>query len=215
MMKNSDLIDILSDSLEDVSSEFADLNNNNSHHNLPKNCDCWEYIPMRPISVISLFNKAWNFVSKKKEIKFIEAGCGLGINLTLINKWFEKTVAEKFNSLKDICNLQTDGVEFNRKLIPFAKRKNPYGNIYRGDVRKFDFSSYDMIYFYRPIRDESEHMDWCDYLLKTAKKNAIIISADFAWPDFGKQNNFKILFDGLNVQNGCGPLNTSVIIQKT
>lgn len=212
-MSNSELIDILSDSLEDISSDFADFDKKNNYKNLPKNCDCWEYIPMRPISFLTLIAKAWKFLpSNKHLVKFVEAGCGLGINFTLLNKWYEKKILD--NGKDFLGSLETDGVEFNRKLIPFAKRKNPYGTIYRGDVRKFDFSSYDMIYFYRPIRDESEHIDWCDYLLKTAKKDAIIISADFGWPDYGKQSNFKVLFDGMKVDNGCGPLNTSVIIQK-
>jgi len=107
------------------------------------------------------YKKTGEYLSKPR---FIDAGCGLGVKLV---------IAEGMG-----CDVS--GIEIDRKLINRAKRifKSDRLNIKCQDILKHDYSTYDIIYFYRPFYDPKKQTEFEKRIQSQMKKGAYLMGFD-------------------------------------
>jgi len=113
------------------------------------------------------------FLNSLKEVKekfghresFIDVGCGIA----------DKTLLAHYTGIFDKCY----GIECSSYTYDLAKSKvepiTGENTIIYGDAFAHDFSKYDTIYMYCPIRDEETMLRLLEYIYKTMREDAIII----------------------------------------
>lgn len=123
----------------------------------------FRYIPIRPDHFCELLDLAVALCPGTPRPVFCDAGCGPGVNVKLASL-MGRVVAH--------------GVELNRPLVDFARG---YSNcmIHEADIRTFDYSPYDLVYWYRPLRDGYD--EWLQHVVACVRPGAVLITAGFAW----------------------------------
>ena len=99
-----------------------------------------------------------------RPLTFVEVGCGIGRNIHLLG------ATNRFHFEK------IDGFDVVEEYIKIGKKH--FGeelSIFVEDCMDFDYSGYDVIYFYRPLQDERMQKRFEDFLIKTMKTGAYII----------------------------------------
>lgn len=92
--------------------------------------------------------------------KLVDVGCGVGTKLL---------IARQFG-------FQCYGIELNEDLVRVARNLiYPSSNIKHADALKEDYSAYDAIYFYCPIRDPRLEAKLERQIIATAKPGTLII----------------------------------------
>lgn len=99
-----------------------------------------------------------------RRVDFVEAGCGSGRNVFLAGATdrFEFGKVHGFDLSKPL-------IEFGRQV--FGKDKE----LIVADCMEFDYSPYDVIYFYRPFSDEAAQQKYEDFLIGNINPGAYII----------------------------------------
>lgn len=99
-----------------------------------------------------------------RPLTFVEVGCGIGRNVHVLS------ATNRFHYEK------IDGFDVVEQYIDIGKKH--FGSdlsIFVEDCMDFDYSGYDVIYFYRPLQDERMQKRFENYLIKTMKTGAYII----------------------------------------
>jgi SAM-dependent methyltransferase len=126
------------------------------------NSDSFGFVPINCVTLLNLLHLASRQIKRLPYYtKFIDAGCGIGLTLD-----FAKDMGFK-----------TYGVEHSQKLAAEARSRNH--KVFEEDIMKFDFSPYEIVYAYRPLKDS-----WPQFMLKVsneAKVGTILISATGEW----------------------------------
>jgi len=99
-----------------------------------------------------------------RPLKFVEVGCGIGRNVHLLSctNRFHLEKVDGFDIVEDYINIGHK--HFGADLSLFVD-----------DCMTFDYSGYDVIYFYRPLQDERLEMRFEDYLVSSMKSGAYIV----------------------------------------
>lgn len=101
---------------------------------------------------------------KHRRVDFIEAGCGPGRNLCILK------ATNRFELRK------IHGIDLSEPMIEQGRSIFGLGdNIWPADCLTFDFSAYDVIYFYRPIADIDLEKQFEDYLVSNMRAGAYIL----------------------------------------
>lgn len=130
--------------------------------------DAYPCIPTHPGYFIRLLAQAVGMCKTTDEIQFIDAGCGAGHNLLYAQYVFG-------------YRLKAYGVDYNEFLVKLAKNQvERYGgisddSIMKGDITTFDFSAYDIIYAYNPMKSTDGMRRFFENVARTARNGAICV----------------------------------------
>lgn len=112
---------------------------------------------------------------------FIDVGCGIGSKVFLANGH----------------GFHAHGIEFREEYVEVAKKlvSSSYsGNgcktplIIKGDALKFDYSQFDVIYFYCPIANYEKEKELEKLIIKTAKPGAVILANNYRYDVFNDKS---------------------------
>ena len=131
--------------------EKDDILNTISNNEVDKN-NYYEFVPS-PVEIFEVL-----FPQLKKTTNFLDIGCGLGCILKTI-----ETELPKVNCY---------GIEHNKNLKPYLEGLNI--SFIDAIQTKYDYSKYDTIYMYRPIKSQEKSKKLLSNILKTAKNCKII-----------------------------------------
>jgi SAM-dependent methyltransferase len=126
-----------------------------------------------------------------KRLKFIDAGCGVGLVLIYLKNM-------------NIDGIDYNGVEIDEENVNVAKHMCGYG-INQGDILEWDFSDYDVIYYYCPINNEKLEREFELRLEDTCKVGTIIIPYSKRSTKINKDSRFKrkyVYIPDTNSSNG-------------
>lgn len=104
-------------------------------------------------------------VEHDKKVEFVDVGCGIGSKLAYI-----KNIGYGYPSF----NLH--GIEITPEYAEVAKKLVPTANIIIGNALEQDYSKYDVIYFYCPLRDHKLETQLEKRIITTSKPGAIIMA---------------------------------------
>lgn len=105
-------------------------------------------------------------LQKYRPFSFLEIGCGIGRNLNLVTHQDHLPVAKAVGF--DVVDAY---IEAAQKIYGLGE------NVFVGDCMKFDYSGFDVVYFYRPFSDEKAERKFEKYIISGLKKGAIVIGA--------------------------------------
>lgn len=131
-------------------------------------------------------------MGKTQPMRFLDVGCGGGLKVLSALRYFQ----------------EADGLDFQQSYIDIAQemlgRANTgVANAFQADALTFDdYGDYDVIYFFRPIRDQDKIVEMERRVVDQAKKGALLIA-----PYLGFEQRFESL--------GCGRIDGSLYIAKT
>lgn len=134
----------------------------------------WGTIPTGLTDFLFTLKQAAFFFRNPAEHSFLDIGCGLGHTLTLAK----------------IFHLYTKGIENN-----FAFQPRTAYDIWFGDAFDYpDYSLYDIIYQYRPFRDNKLQAQLEEYVEDSAKVGAIIFKLDHISTRIQTDQRFQRLY---------------------
>lgn len=150
-------------------SQITDLfdNHNNNFTLIP--LDIFEFI--RQIDIVNEYicSKKNSFKQKRDTLKFLDAGCGIGHTLLLINENYNYRTNQKYY-------FDTFGLELNDNLIKLANGRIKK-SIYHKDILTYDnYKLYDIIYYYSPIANQKKEQEFEMKVENDCKVGAIIIA---------------------------------------
>ena len=142
-----------------------------------------------------------------KGLKFIDVGCGIGTKVLLAQLQGCEAYGLEINPkyVAVARRLLPDIGPFDTPKSRCLKRKRAVPRIIRGDALTFDYSPYDIIYFYCPQRKVSNgkgmmvsfEMQLEEQILKTATPGSVVIANLAAHPAFDGS-------EGAGWKKGCG-----------
>lgn len=101
-----------------------------------------------------------------RPISFIEVGCGIGRNLHLLR------ATDRF------CFEKVVGFDIVPEYIEAGQRVFELGDdIFIDDALEFDYSGYDVVYFYRPFSDEKMQRKFEKRIIETLKPSGYIVAS--------------------------------------
>lgn len=166
MRQLSDKLTILQAALDAVGLEEAD--------DIPPSQGGFAYIPIEMNEFFEVLFQLEEILSNDADYRhtdlphrpltFIEVGCGIGRNVHVLSAT-NRFAFEKI-----------DGFDIVEEYIRIGKKH--FGDelsLFVEDCMNFDYSGYDVVYFYRPLQDERMQKRFEDYLVKTMKSGAYII----------------------------------------
>lgn len=99
-----------------------------------------------------------------RRVDFVEAGCGPGRNVMLAQS------TDRFEFRR------VHGFDISPEVIDWGRKVFRLGDtIEVGDCNTFDFSEWDVVYFYRPFADPDKQTEFEDRLVKTLRTGAYVI----------------------------------------
>jgi len=149
------------------------------------------FIPNNPLIILNLLIEAnkylnnlyTNQINKEIQPKFLDVGCGMGNVMIIANA----------------LGFKTYGIEFDHKIVQLVKKlHNPQikKGIIKDDITTYtNYSKYDIIYYYVPIKNGDIMQDCAKRIADQAKDNAIIIPCGFSYT-FVKDERFKSISEG-------------------
>ena len=140
-------------------------------------------------------------------IKFLDVGCGIGNILLIAKTLFTAKYQLPMNSNKRIY-FYTDGIEHDGRLGILA-RDAKAGGIEIMDALQFkDYSKYDIIHYYRPIKETKLMTELENKIETEAKKGAIIIARYKTDNSIRANKSFKLInYDEKKEYFGCSDAN--------
>ena len=130
---------------------------------------CFADIPMRVRNFDLLLCAAYRVLmvlGRSRNARFIDVGCGGATTVFMAERYFT----------------HCDGLEYDADYASAGQRtlsviSNRGGTVYQGDGRTFDYyCSYDVIYFYRPLRNEKMLEEMENHIIKTARPGTILLA---------------------------------------
>lgn len=127
-------------------------------------------VPFHPVTFATVLDKAGQLLVEKRKYpdhrkRFVDVGAGAG---------FKVFMAEKMG-------FQATGIEFDEKYVDFGRNllgltgEDWSGKLIHQDALKTNYKDFDIIYFYRPIRDEEGQAKLEERILSTMRDDAIVI----------------------------------------
>ena len=115
-------------------------------------------------------------MKKYRPFSFLEIGCGIGRNLNIVSRQSVLPVAKAV------------GFDSVSAYIDIARQIHGLGeNVFVGDCMDFDYSGFDVVYFYRPFSDEDAEKEFEKKLIFSMKKGAIVIGASTEYIDQSRE----------------------------
>lgn len=124
--------------------------------------DKFPYVPADILEVGDvLVSVRSEILGKMKNPSFIDVGCGFGDKVLLA----------------EAAGFFSYGIEYCKSTWEMSQQFFPKGNkrIFHGDAFEHDFSSYDAIYLFCPIREDEVMVQLFTHIVSSAKCGAVII----------------------------------------
>lgn len=130
---------------------------------------CFADIPMRVRNFDLLLSAAYRVLlvqDRTKDARFIDVGCGGATTVFLAQRYFP----------------HCDGLEYDADYAAAGRCtlsiiSNQDSTVYQGDGRTFDgYGNYDVIYFYRPLRNDGMLEEMERHIITTARPGTIIVA---------------------------------------
>jgi SAM-dependent methyltransferase len=100
-----------------------------------------------------------------RKLKFLEVGCGVGRNLFLLKH------------AESLRYKTVHGIEIVPRYVELARQfYHLEENVFQADAMQFDYSSYDIVYFYRPFSEEKLERRFELRVLRHLKPGAYVVS---------------------------------------
>lgn len=129
----------------------------------------YAYVPSQPNVYIEKFKAIEDLISKKKDIKFLEVGSGIGLVALTFNSIFNNST---------ILGLEINDELITKSLIPTLKC----------DCLLFEnYKDYDVIYMWRPLLNEKQ-IELENKIISEMKLGAILVTYD-------SLSNFPLTYD--------------------
>lgn len=129
---------------------------------------------------------------RTQPMRFLDVGCGGGLKVLSARRYFTRSEG---------LDYQDSYVDTARSLLERAKADD--AKAFKADALTFDgYGDYDVIYFYRPIRDDQKLVEMEQRIVELVRPGTVLIA-----PYVG----FEARFAGL----GCGRVAGSVYLAKT
>ncbi len=146
-----------------------DMVKRGSQSNDAKTVGCFADIPMpiRPYEM--LLRAAYRLLliqGRADTAKFLDVGCGGGSKVLAASVYF------------DVCH----GLEYDPEYVAaaeqlFDRTKNAACHVFQGDGRTFDgYDQYDVIYFYRPMREDKLLIEMENQIFETARPGTVVLA---------------------------------------
>ena len=134
-------------------------------------------------------------------VKFVDVGCGVGTKLVIADGVWRNTSS---------WGLNLTGIENTPAYVRVAKRlmsrynssyytrdiqrnKHSRGSIVKEDIKTFDYSPFDIIYFYCPLTDGENQRRLEERIIQTAKPGAYIL-ANLYHLDYQKRDDVEVVW---------------------
>lgn len=147
-----------------------------------KRKDHFYYIPKYPETFLQCLIKINKIYGNRKS--FMDVGCGIG----------DKVLLSHYTNFFSKCY----GIEYSDYTYNIAKEKiepiTGQDTIFKGDAFEHDFSPYDTIYLYCPIRERKPMKELLLHVYNTMKEDAIILffnAVIYDWEKWTRENNLK------------------------
>lgn len=98
-----------------------------------------------------------------RPVRFLEVGCGMGRNLLLLKRSGMPFVVEGIDCAEQYLELGRKHFGLDRELI-------------HHDARTFDYSPYDVVYVYRPFRDDAMELGLERRIMNQLRPGAYVVS---------------------------------------
>lgn len=134
----------------------------------------WDYVVYDHAKFFEHLYEAHHILGKKKDLKFIDVGCGLGTKVSLAQVYFDSYGLELNEKYAQVANKINKPKKFNT-YGRYKKLKGNKNRIMCMDALTADYSKYDVIYFFRPIRHMPTQKKLEKLIFDTAKEGAIIL----------------------------------------
>lgn len=133
----------------------------------------WDYVAYDIDNFLNHMEEAYELLGSHEGKKFIDVGCGVGTKVHLASMYFDSY-----------------GIELHKPYVKAARKLNrpkkffKYGRyevqdktqrIFEQDALTFDYSTYDVIYFFRPMNDDDMQKRLERRIYRQAKPGAIIV----------------------------------------
>jgi SAM-dependent methyltransferase len=141
----------------------------------------YRFVPLSYSHFYDQIVKVKELISKAPTTKlpsFIDVGSGIGTKLLFASK---------------IMRCSLTGIEITRKYIEIAKKIVPQAKLIHKDALRFDYSAFDIIYFYRPLCDAKKQRELENRIVNTAKSGAYILPNCWEWSSYALWGNKKLL----------------------
>lgn len=152
------------------------------------------YIALSPLGFIESLLVVDRLLGRKSAAlpKFLDVGCGIGSKVILAGQLgldaYGLEVNAKYAKIAEALVYRTNTFYDYESPQPL---KRTFKKIFRADGRKFDYSPYDIIYFYVPNCNAAAQEQMTDQIITTAKKGTFILAFGGAWK-FDKHPKFKL-----------------------
>lgn len=116
------------------------------------------------------------YLKGRRNLHFVDAGCGLGAKVFLATHFFHKSTGVEISP--EYVKLANGFLKrWCRDTAHYDDRTGKYvlPIVIQDDIINHDFSPYDVIYFYSPLSDAVKERAFEFHLLETAKPGALII----------------------------------------
>ncbi len=120
------------------------------------------YIPTHPSTLKNLL-RCIKDNNKKEKANFVDAGCGFGDLLFCVKEFFPE-----FN---------VSGFELSEEIVKHVGKKE----IICGNICNQDYSNFDIIYSFLPMKDRGLIKDFKDKVFDESKKGTLIILSSFTF----------------------------------
>lgn len=142
----------------------------------------WNYIAYSISDFLNHMKEAYQLLGQEN-LKFIDVGCGIGTKVALASFYFDAYGVELNQKYVKAAKKITRAKKFLR--FGGYKKGEQKQKIFQEDALQFDYSNYDVIYYFRPMRDNKMQKKLENRIWRQAKDGAIIIPI-YAIGDFPK-----------------------------
>jgi SAM-dependent methyltransferase len=133
----------------------------------------------QPTPAVEAWDDRLKQISRKPaHYRFVDAGCGTGMTLQLARE-----IGHHMGKLVEV-----EGIELQEDLVRYAGRRGL--TVFQRDLSEFDYSPYDIVYVYQPMKCMSAIMD----RIRAGVRPGAVIIAVVHGQDWSAQQAFKVLF---------------------
>lgn len=154
----------------------------------------WDYVVYDHKRFLDHMRVISNLTNHNKNKKFIDVGCGIGTKVLLASKYFTSYGVELSKKYFKVAKQLNHPKQFN--VFGRYKLLEKTNNIINDDALNIDYSEYDIIYFFRPIRDLELQIKLEKKIFEEAKEGTFIIPiyAQSHFPNYIKPLVNKTIF---------------------
>lgn len=133
----------------------------------------WDYVTYSFQDFLIHLEESHKILGRKKGLKFIDVGCGLGAKVHLAKLYFDSFGIELNTDYHAIAS----AVNTPREFLKYGRYKTSQGKkrIFNEDALKFDYKPYNVVYFFQPLCQARLQKQLEHRIFATIKPGTIVI----------------------------------------